>query len=265
MRRWAGMLVLALGCGDAEPDALDEDTVAPLARSAGDQVALVVADRVGRDPLVGEPECALTVQVGEATASGAAGGEGACWTTDAPFDLRDGYAPLDGGTLDLRIGSSVDRITVDGSAVAGPLAYECARLESAASVGVVSVAGESPNDVLGAFEGDIPLMAIPTLSAPVENSPGYARWGTGDLALTWNGGLGDAVEVVVAPEAGGTAVRCSVADDGSFDVPGELLEGLRSERAILRVARVGLERRAVDGVQVRLASRSATERVMLPF
>ena len=120
MRRWAGMLVLALGCGDAEPDALDEDTVAPLARSAGDQVALVVADRVGRDPLVGEPECALTVQVGEATASGAAGGEGACWTTDAPFDLRDGYAPLDGGTLDLRIGSSVDRITVDGSAVAGP-------------------------------------------------------------------------------------------------------------------------------------------------
>jgi hypothetical protein len=264
MRGWV-LMVLALGCGEpGDPDPLNADTAAPLQWSAGERFALVTVNRLTRDPLLGESVCSINVQLGEANADGAfpaADSEGACFVGGAVPELRaTDFSPLDGGTLDLRVGGSVDRITVDDSSVGSPLTYDCARLESERSVGVVSVAGESASDVLGALTSDIALQAAPALSAPPELRAGVASWPDGSIEVRWNGGLGDSVEVVLmGREGGGRMVRCFSDDDGDFTIPARLADEFRGAPATLEVARVGLTTELVDGVEVRLASRSATQ------
>lgn len=256
-------LVLMLGCGDGgEPDPLSEDTVVPLSWDAGERVAMVTVHRLTRDPLLGDPVCAVGVQLGEASAAGQLASstvDGACFVDGAAPDLSGGFTPLDGGTLDLRVGGTVDRITVDGSAFAEPLPYECSRLEAERTVGVVSVAGESATDALGAFDAEIGLQAAPTFTAPTELRAGIANWPAGDLRVAWNGGLGDSVEVVLSARDGGPALRCYSDDDGELTIPARLADRYRGGPATLEVGRVGLTVVDVDGVAVHLASRSATQ------
>lgn len=263
------LLAVAFGCGDGgDPDALSEATAAPLAWEAGERVALVTVHRLTRDPLLGDPVCAIDVQLGEASAAGAyAAGEseGACFVSAAAPDLSGAFAPLDGGTLDLRVGGAVDRVTIDDTAVGSPLAFECARLESERSVGVTSLAGESASDALGELMAEIPLQAAPVFSAPAEIRAGIATWPAGDLVVSWNGGLGDSVEVVLMQrDGGGPRVRCFSDDDGRFTIPAHLVDAYRDAPATLEVGRVGVAVTTVDGVGVRLASRSATQLWLAP-
>ncbi len=266
MRAWTTMgLLVCLGCGEgSEPDALSEDTVAPLEWSAGERFALVTVNRLTRDPLLGDPLCSINVQLGEANADGAfpaAETEGACFVSGALPELRSAnFTAVDGGTIDLRVGGVVDRITVDASSVGSPLSFDCTRLESERSVGVTSLADESATDALGELTTEIPLQAAPTFDEPAELRAGVALWPEGDIAVGWNGGLGDSVEIVLMPRDGsGPMVRCFADDDGSFTIPARLADPYRGAGATLEVGRVGLSVESVDGVEVRLASRSATQ------
>ncbi|MBO6939237.1 MAG: hypothetical protein JJ863_29980 [Deltaproteobacteria bacterium] len=258
-------LFVCLGCGEAgDPDALSEDTTAPLAWTAGERFALVTVNRLTRDPLLGDPVCSINVQLGEANADGAfpaADTEGACVVGGALPELQSAsFTALDGGTMDLRVGGTVDAITVDDTNVGSPLSFECARLESERSVGVTSLADESATDALGAFVAEIPLQAAPTFSEPEELRAGVALWPEGDIEVSWNGGLGDSVELVLMPRDGSAPmVRCFADDDGDFAIPARLADPYRAAGATLEVGRVGVEVRDVDGVEVRLASRSATQ------
>ena len=259
-------LLLSLACGDgSDPDALAKDTAAPQRWSAGDRFAQVSVDRLTRDPLLGEPECSVQLFLGEANGDGAFAGtdsEGACFVGMAPVLLPGAtITPLDGGTLDLRVGGSVERVTIDASSAGSSLPFECSELESARTVGVTSLADESPTDALGAFAVEIPLQAAPTFESPPELRAGIAAWDdSGDLEVAWNGGLGDSVEVVLGSRDGsGPMVRCFAEDDGRFIIPARLVDELRSAPATLEVTRVGLEVRSVDDVEVRLVSRSSTQ------
>lgn len=264
MRALAIGLVLSLGCGESgDPDAFSEATAVPLRWSEGQRIALVTVDRLTRDPLLGDPSCSIDVQFGQALADAdsPASESDACFVSLATQPLPSAaFTAVDGGTIDLRVGGSVDRVTVDDSTLGSALPFECARLESERSVGVVSLAGESATDALGALTAEIPLQAAPTYSRPTELRAGVANWPEGDLEVGWNGGLGDSVEVVLMARDGtGPTVRCFSADDGSFTIPSELADAYRSAPATLEVGRVGLTVEEVEGVEVRLASRSATQ------
>lgn len=258
-------LCLAFGCGDpSDPDALTDETAAPQSWSAGDRVGLVSVDRLTRDPLLGEPMCAIQLFLGEATGDGVSSGieqEGACFIgASTVLGPGSGFEPFDGGTVDLTVGGSVETVTVDASSSGSSLPFVCSELESARSVGVTSLADESPTDGLGAFTEDIPLQAAPTFESPTELRAGVAVWEPGDLEVAWNGGLGDSVEVLLVGRDGtGPVVRCFADDDGRFVVPARLVDTYRDAPATLEVTRVGLEVISVDGVEVRLVSRSATQ------
>ena len=265
--------VAAAACGDDGATPSNGGTLAadwPVQRSwqAGDRIGYAFLDHQRRAPeTLAEAVCTLDIQLAEATAAGSLlnldvttdGGTGdRCVITDqtAWSDGSAGLVPACAGAVQLEVGGLRRGVTVCAEdTLPPPIALDCVTLTDASMMVLRSGPDELDGDVLGSLNLSVVKPPVPRVLRPEVQGEGTGRWPAGDLEIRWEAGDGGAIEIVLSGAAAEPRVRCLVADDGVFVLPGDFADPYRAARAAVEVARISQQQISVDGFAFRASYR----------